>query len=242
MQAPNNSGSYYYNYKNTHSIVLMALADASYTFTYIDVGCNGRISDGGVFNNCSLSLALTNNDLNLPDPISLPGRHKPIPYLIVADDAFAMKPYLMKPFPFKDQPAPNRVFNYRLSRARRIVENVFGICASRFRILRKPILLQPENVKKIVLAICALHNFLMKQKDSSKRYAPPGVFDEEHGETHSVVNGSWREEDGMPTENLLPLKKGAHQNYSIEAKSVREELKEYFLTPTGEVPWQYKYI
>ncbi|KAG8236191.1 hypothetical protein J437_LFUL016287 [Ladona fulva] len=172
MQAPRNSGSYYYNYKNTFSIVLMALADASYRFIYIDVGCNGRTSDGGVFNNCTLNSALIQDELNLPRPIPLQGRQKPIPYLIVADDAFAMKPYLMKPYPYKDQPGPNRVFNYRLSRVRRIVENVFGIVANRFRILRKPILLEPAKVKQTVLAICALHNFLITNKDSMNRYAP----------------------------------------------------------------------
>lgn len=242
MQAPNNSGSYYYNYKNTHSIVLMALADASYRFTYIDVGCNGRISDGGVFNNCSLHSALTNDELNLPQPIPLPGREKPVPYVIVADDAFAMKPYLMKPYPYKDQPGPNRVFNYRLSRARRIVENVFGIIANRFRILRKPIALEPRKVKEIVLAICALHNFLITNKESMNRYAPVGTFDREDENTHAVINGTWRQEDGMPIENLLPLQRGVNQNYSTEARVVREELKEYFTTPIGEIHWQYKYI
>lgn len=49
----------------------MALADASYTFTYIDVGCNGRVSDGSIFNNCTLSSALENNTLNLPGPIPM---------------------------------------------------------------------------------------------------------------------------------------------------------------------------
>ena len=47
---PLNSGSYYYNYKNTFSIVIMVLVDASYRFIYMDIGCNGCISDGGVFN------------------------------------------------------------------------------------------------------------------------------------------------------------------------------------------------
>ncbi|XP_023312264.1 uncharacterized protein LOC111692469 [Anoplophora glabripennis] len=238
MQAPKNSGSYYYNYKNTHSIVLLALVDASYTFTYVDVGCNGRISDSGVFNNCTLSSALMNNELDLPQPSPLSGREKPMPYVIVADDAFPMKSYLMKPFPYKDQPGPNRVFNYLLSRARRIVENAFGIIANTFRILRKPILLEPEKVKKIVLAICTLHNFLMKRKDSAGRYAPAGSFDTEDEDTHAVVNGSWRRDSGTPTDNLLPLQRCVQQNYSTEAKLVCNEFKEYFIS----VNWQYKYI
>ena len=58
MQAPANSGSYYYNYKGTFSNELLAVVDAEYKFLYVDVGCNGRVSDGGVFNRCSLYHAL----------------------------------------------------------------------------------------------------------------------------------------------------------------------------------------
>ncbi|CAH1972161.1 unnamed protein product [Acanthoscelides obtectus] len=52
------------------------------------------------------------------------------------------------------------VYNYRLSRARQIVENAFGILVSRFRIFQKPIATNIETVDKIVLAACALHNWL----------------------------------------------------------------------------------
>ena len=88
----------------------------------------------------------------------------------------------MKPYPFRNQPAANRVYNYHLSRARRVGENVFGIMTKRFRVLRKRLEFGPE--KKIdVSAICALHNWLMAKKESKPKNVPIGtVHDEVDGE------------------------------------------------------------
>ena len=58
---PPNHGSYFFNYKGTHSIVLMAVANSNYEFIYVDVGRNGRASDGGVWGNCSLAALISEN-------------------------------------------------------------------------------------------------------------------------------------------------------------------------------------
>ena len=68
---PKNHGSYYFNYKGQFSIVLLALVDANYKFIYLDVGCNGKISDGGVFRNSMLSKRISTNLLNIPGPRTL---------------------------------------------------------------------------------------------------------------------------------------------------------------------------
>lgn len=91
MVAPPNAGSIFFNYKQTHSIILMGIADAEYKFLYVDVGRNGRFSDGGVFNRCNFAQAMDNNQLGLPQPIALPGRSLPVPHVLVADDAFGIR-------------------------------------------------------------------------------------------------------------------------------------------------------
>lgn len=126
--APPNSGSVFYNYKYTHSIVLMAIADAEYKLLYIDVGSNGCNSDGGIFNKCSFGIALEEKKLNLLEPKPLPGRQKAVPYLIVADDAFALKPNLLKPYSARELSGLQRIFNYRLSRARRTIKMFLASC------------------------------------------------------------------------------------------------------------------
>lgn len=83
-----------------------------------------------------------------------------------------MKPYAGA----QDRGSMKKTVNYRLSRARRISENIFGKISSVFRILRKPILLQPKTVEKVVLAILYLHNFLTKRR-STPVYNPNRDFD-----------------------------------------------------------------
>nr|XP_033931072.1 uncharacterized protein LOC117439301 [Pseudochaenichthys georgianus] len=69
IRPPPGTGSTYFNYKHTFSIVLMAPVDSNYKLLYVDVGCNGRISDGGVFDGCSLQDALENRTFNIPAPL-----------------------------------------------------------------------------------------------------------------------------------------------------------------------------
>lgn len=137
------------NYKGVNSIILLAVVDHDYCFRYINVGCNGKQSDGGVFQQSSLFEALENNLLP-------PGG------CLVGDDAFPLKTYLMKPYSKITLSLEQKVFNYRLSRARRIVENAFGILASRFRIFEKPLACLPSTVDKVTRTCCALHNWLRK--------------------------------------------------------------------------------
>lgn len=131
IRCPPNGGSRYYNYKGFHSIVLMAVADADYKFLFCDVGATGCSSDGGIFSATTLREALEKNTIGLPAPEPLPGDDKPIPFFLVGDDAFPLREWMMKPFPSRNLGRPERIFNYRLSRARRIIENAFGIMASR---------------------------------------------------------------------------------------------------------------
>lgn len=165
---PPGSGSDYFNYKGFFSIVLLAIVGAKSEFIYADVGCQGRISDGGVLRNTDFFKALEQKKLNIPQPAELPiddvnyEDWRPIiPYYFVGDDAFSLSEHLMKPYPNRGQSESQRIFNYRLSRARRVSENAFGILSSKFRVFLSTLCVKPEYATSIVHAALALHKFLL---------------------------------------------------------------------------------
>ena len=63
---PLSGGSNYYNYRSFHSIFLMALTDTNYKFLYVDIGYQGRLSDGAVYRNCSFNKLLTTDQIKIP--------------------------------------------------------------------------------------------------------------------------------------------------------------------------------
>jgi hypothetical protein len=231
LQKPPKSGSTFYNYKHFFSIVLMALVDANYRFIYVNVGAQGRLSDAGVFSNSRLSTLLESKKLNLPPPRQLTDDFL-CPYMVIADEAFPLRLNLMKPYHRRGLVDTEIIFNYRLSRARRVVENAFGILANRFRIFRAPIPLKVSTVKKIVLATTVLHNYLrtrkMLQFDAVER------TDHEDKRTGVITPGTWRStytEDGM-----VPIAVRGGRIASAP-KSLRDNLSNYFIG-VGAVPWQ----
>lgn len=224
MECPSNSGSNYYNYKGTFSIVLLALVDHNYNFTCIDIGSYGSSSDGGIFAKSALKKALEENKLDVPQGS-----------VNLGDEAFPLQTYLMKLFARRNiLTKREKIYNYRHCRAGRIVENAFGIFASRFKIFRRPIPLCPGKTIKLVKAACALHNWIRKTGNSSNSIP----VDIEDTETGYVIEGSWR--NYTKPSGLLDLTT-IQRNYATNAKQKINFLADYFIGE-GSVDWQNRMI
>ncbi|KAJ0070133.1 hypothetical protein NL108_002460, partial [Boleophthalmus pectinirostris] len=184
IQAPPISGSQYFSYKKAHTLVLLALVDAEYRFRVIQVGDYGRDSDGGIYARSALGRGMAQNTLQVPPNGPLPNAAHlgNLPFVMVGDAAFPLKPYLLRRYPAQNLTRPKRIFNYRLSRARMVVENTFGILASRWRILYRKINLYPDKVDNLVVAACILHNFLNNPNENQR------LLDEQVGRMRGIRN------------------------------------------------------
>lgn len=162
--APLSAGSAYMNYMGFNSIVLLAICDAHYRFIYVNVGSNGILGDASIWNQCEIRKALHDKTLDIPMPRKLPGSDIVAPYVLLADDAFALSSFLVKPYSHKGLSESEADFNYLLSRNRRLIECSFGIAASKFNLLKTVINIDADKAIKSILAICALHNWLRCEK------------------------------------------------------------------------------
>ena len=222
IQAPACSGSSFYNYKKTHSIVLLSVCNAKYHFSLIDIGNSGRQSDGSVYTNSRLGYAIENGRLGIPQACKVRDAEIILPYVFVGDNAFALKPHMMKPYPSSNLSYKQCIFNYRLSRARRTVENAFDIVAFRFRIFRRPIIASIKKVVLITKAVAALHNFLMSKRKESLDYDYcPNTYIDQDGQ-NELIPGEWRWEIG-DVQGLQDISSSACNNHSKDARKIRNK-------------------
>lgn len=211
----------------------MAICDANSEFLYVDVGANGRVSDGGVWGNSDMSYRLANGTAGLPRDDILPGSERSLPFVFVADDAFPLQRHIMKPFAHRQQSTRERIFSYRVSRARRTVENAFGMLANRFRIFLSPINLPPDKVEMLVLACTSLHNFLRRDNVNKYMQSEASLVSEDVSE--GTIYPSKRR-----TQSLLELQRVGRKS-SNDGKHIREQYIQFF-SEEGAVPWQNKMI
>lgn len=136
-----------------------------------------------VLSNTTFYEQLVSGNLKIPLSSKLLYNDKILPHIFIGDETFAMRPDFLKPYPRDKLNKETRIFNYRLSRARRVVENAFEIMASRFRVLQTTINVNVSNIDTEVLTCCVLHNFLRKKCPQS--YSNSKVLDREN-----VYNGS----------------------------------------------------
>lgn len=226
ISPPPGSGSLYYNYKKFYSIVLMAVVNHNYEFIYVDVGKQGRISDGGVFDATSFGHQLKNGTLNLPQADKT---EENLNFVFVADDAFPLHDHILKPFPQKNLTKDKRIYNYRISRARNVVENAFGLIATVFRILHTTINIAPEKIKYVILAICYLHNYLRKSSPSYATSTEIDRPDKESLQSNTIIND---------LNHTMPQLQGkSTKNPCNTAKENRLKYMDYF-NNKGKVSWQ----
>ena len=124
-----NSAKEYHNFKNFYSIVLMGMVDAKMRFIWASVGCPGSNHDSIIFRSTSLYAKLMECNI-LPTFTKLIEGVK-VPFMILADSAFPHLPWIQKPYTNAVLSEKERYFNYRLSRARMVVESAYGILKSR---------------------------------------------------------------------------------------------------------------
>jgi len=164
----------------------------------------------------------------MPESSDVKGRK--LPYVFIGDEALSLRKDFLKPYNVKQWTRERNIFNYRPSRARRIIENVFGILVARFGIFKTHINIQLNNIKDVVMASCALHNFL--RRTSPDTYTPSECFD-----TEDPQNGTVTARLRSNPSNMATMKKGNNRNHQLTGKEVRSLFVEYF-NNEGKVSWQ----
>lgn len=199
----------------------------------------GSMSDGRVWSNSDFGQALDHGEIDLPLDKPLPGSDISFPHFFVGDEAFPLKRNLMRPFPGRMHQVlsdEQRIFNYRLSRARRVLENAFGILTMRWQVLNSPLICSVDKGEDIIKVLVCLHNMLM---DNKVDYVNPVQLELEQ-QDGSIQSKAWT---AQVIENHFQRlgRVGANRAASI-VNGMREHFANYLASDIGtaQAPWQFE--
>ena len=190
------------------------------------MGVNGSSSDSQLFNQSEMRSGIIDGTLQVPAAEPLSGDDRPIPNFQRMPFHFAHGDEILQCCGLPDD---QRIFNYRLLHAHRVVENSFGNMANRFGCLLTTMNQNKDTVTSIVLVCCVLHNIM--------RIPYPGVH---HGirnsedEYHRLVHRQWRQ-----VVNLHCMEEATAYNRDTQmAQKQRLYVKHYYNLPVGATAWQ----
>lgn len=153
----------------------------------------------------------------------------------MGDDAFPLQPHIIKAYDGNHtKGSSKRVFNYRVCRGRRVVENVFGQLTHKFKIFHRPIQLNPGKATSVTLACIYLFNYIKRTAATQQN-----EYDTENNQGE-VYPGEWRRH--LENESSLDNMSGEDNQTSdatVTAEDTRVELTHYFLSKVGRLEWQY---
>lgn len=212
--------------------ILMAIVNDNFEFIYVNVSGKSRSNDSGIWESSDFNSRLQSNTLNIPKDYNVHGTKYKLPYVFIGDKSFPLRNNLLRPFALRILPYDEKVFNYRLTRARRVFDNAFSILTNRFQCFHRPIALDSNRVDSILLAACTLHNFLLRNVQD---YVDLMTIDYEDTESGCVIHGTRIESAALLDLTLTTT------STTNNGKMVRDEFKKFF-SSAGKVPFQDRMI
>lgn len=160
LELPYNESSIdWYNREHNYSMLVQAIVDSNLRFLDICTGFPGSLNDAGLLRNSSF-YRLCEEGARLNGPAVPFGGYDMREY-IIGDNAYPLLPWLIVPFS-GELTDEQRLFNFKLSYTRSVVECAFAKLRSTWRLLqtkiKKP---NMEMLPRTILACCILHNMLL---------------------------------------------------------------------------------
>ncbi|KAJ8875935.1 hypothetical protein PR048_023843 [Dryococelus australis] len=229
VQALPGTGSQFYNYKGSYSVVLLAAVSAQYRFIMVDIGTEERSSDRDILKNSAFGRALARNELDFPPPEPISDSTELFPYVFVADEAFPLTTNMMRP-----ALASNDCRKYIWDFICKVAHLPTAHSGS------LPL------VRAIIKVTTCLRNWLLTEEENlqpeERKYCSsrtPDSVDQDG----NIIEGQWRTEvsDDNALRDLPPAMRLGSNRYSEAAANIREEYTDFFLS-RGQIERQWRKI